>query len=94
MYAFVYKSNNMMHYIVGSKKKNDSLHKYQIKKGNYAIFEVGTKTQKDITNTIKFINNIWGISSKIEARSEPYIECYTKSNCYICVPLKRNKTDM
>ncbi len=94
-YAITYYNNDPLVYLVGSKLKDDKLDSYKVKKGEYAIFEVGSKNQKDIIKTIKFINEIWYGSSKLEIKDDPYIEYYTKDNCYIYVPLeKRNKTDM
>lgn len=94
-YALTYYNNDLNVYLVGSKLKNDKLDTYKVKKGEYAIFEVGTKKQKDIIRTIKFIDEIWYGSSKLEIKDDPYIECYTKNNCYIYVPLeRRNKIDM
>lgn len=93
--ALTYDINNVHIYLVGSTLKNKNLDTYNVKKGEYAIFEVGNKTQKDIIKTIEFINEIWYYSSKLGVKDDPYIECYTKDNCYIYVPLdKRNKTDM
>ena len=94
-YALTYDSNYVHIYLVGSTLKNMNLDIYNVKKGEYAIFEVGNKTQKDIIKTIEFINEIWYYSSKLGVKDDPYIECYTKDNCFIYVPLdKRNKTDM
>lgn len=94
-YALTYYNNDPLIYLVGSKLKANNLDKYDVKKGKYAIFEVGTKNQKDIIKTIKFINEIWCGSSKLEVTDDPYIESYTEDNCYIYVQLeKRNKTNM
>lgn len=94
-YALTYYNNEPLVYMVGSKLKDDSLDNYVIKKGEYAIFEVGSKNQKDIIRTIKFINEIWYGSSRLEVKEDPYIECYTENNCFIWVPLeKRNKTNI
>lgn len=94
-YALTYYDNDLIVYLVGSKLKNDKLDSYKVKKGEYAIFEVVTNKQKDIIKTIKFIDEIWYESSKLEIKDDPYIECYTKNNCYIYVLLeRRNKTDM
>lgn len=94
-YALTYYNSDPLTYLVGSKQKDKELDNYEVKKGEYAIFEVGSKNQKSIIKTIKFINEIWYNSSKLEINDDPYIECYEKDNCYIYVPLeKRNKTDM
>lgn len=94
-YALTYDQNDSLIYLVGSKLKNKDFESYKVKKGEYAIFEVGNKEQKDIIKTIEFINEIWYDSSKLNVKDDPYIECYTENNCYIYVPLdKRNKTNM
>lgn len=94
-YAITYYNNDPLVYLVGNRLKDNSFNTYNVKKGEYAIFEVGSKNQKDIIRTIDFINEIWHVSSKLEVTDDPYIECYTENNCYIYVLLeKRNKTDM
>lgn len=94
-YALTYTDNNVLYYLVGSKYKYDDLYKYNVKTGEYAIFEVGNKEQKDIIKTIEFINLIWYNSSSLNVKDEPYLEAYKENNCFIYVPLeKRNKTDM
>ncbi len=92
-YALTYdnNNNNVHTYLVGSILKNNNLDSYDVKKGEYAVFEVGNKTQKDIIKTIEFINEIWYYSSKLGVKDDPYIECYTKDNCYIFVPLDKRK---
>lgn len=93
-YAITYYNNDPLVYLVGSKLKDNDLASYDVKKGEYAIFEVGSKNQKAIIKTIKFINEIWYNSSKLEINDDPYIECYTKDNCYIYVPLEKRKEIM
>lgn len=90
-YALTYYNNDPLIYLVGSKLKANNLDSYDVKKGKYAIFEVGTKNQKDIIKTIKFINEIWYDSSKLEVTDDAYIESYTEDNCYIYVPLDKRK---
>lgn len=90
-YAITYYNDDPLIYLVGSRLKDNNLNSYDVKKGKYAIFEVGSKNQKDIIKTIKFINEIWYKSSKLEINDDPYIECYTKDNCYIYVPLEKEK---
>ena len=95
LYALTYYDSEPFVYLVGSKLKDNKLESCKIKKGEYAIFEVGSNNQKDIIKTIKFINEIWYESSKLEINDEPYIEYYKEDNCFILVPLeKRNKTDI
>lgn len=95
LYALTYYDSEPLAYLVGSKLKDNKLESCKIKKGEYAIFEVGSNNQKDIIKTIKFINEIWYESSKLEINDEPYIEYYKEDNCFILVPLeKRNKTDI
>lgn len=90
-YAITCYNNDPLIYLVGSKLKDNDLNSYDVKKGEYAIFEVGSKNQKDIIKKIKFINEIYYESSKLEIKEDPYIECYTKDNCYIYVPIEKKK---
>ena len=90
-YAITYYSNKPLVYLVGSELKDTNFNTYNVKKGEYAIFEVGSKNQQSVIKTIKFINEIWYNSSKLEIIDDPYIECYTKDNCYIYVPLEKRK---
>lgn len=96
-YAKAYSiSKDSHYYIIGSKHKIKDLEKHEIASGKYAIFEVGSLSQKEILKTECFINEIWhNSSSMLNILDNPYIEEYKDNNCFIWVPLeKRNKTDM
>lgn len=95
IYALTYDKDDFHNYMVGSTLRNDKYYEYKVLKGDYAVFEVGNKSQKDIIKTIEFINDIWYYSSKLGVKDDPYIEYYTKDNCFIYVPLiKRNKINI
>lgn len=93
-YGLSFEKNNEYYYVLGSKKKIEDLTKITIDGGEYAIFEVGSNLQSDIVSTIKFIKNIWYNSSNICIKEDIVLECYINNNCYIYVPIKRNKINI
>lgn len=88
-YAISWK-NSSYHYLVGSKQIDNSLSKYTILKGEYAIFKVDEMTQKEIVKLQQYINDCWSKSVSFEIESD-FIEQYKDSSCYIYVQIKRNK---
>lgn len=72
-------------YIVGSKTKYTSNKKMKIPAGKYAIFEVGSREQKDIVNTEKSIYSKWIKSTNININERFSLEYYKGENCYICL---------
>ena len=75
-------------YLVGCKIKYENTEKFIISKGKYAIFNVGSRKQKDIDETeIKIISQ-WLPSTNYEIEQELYIEIYFENNCYIYMPIK------
>lgn len=93
-YGLSFKRNNKYYYILGSKKKINDLTKITLDSGEYAIFEVGSNIQSDILETIKYIKNIWYNSSNISIKENIIIEYYKNNNCYIYIPIKRNKINI
>lgn len=80
--------NNGNHcYIVGSKTKYTSNKKTKIPSGKYAIFEVGTREQKDIVDLEKEIYLRWAKSTNLNINSNFTLEYYKDTNCYICLPI-------
>ena len=71
-------------YIVGSKTKYTSNYKMKIPSGKYAIFEVGTREQKDIINMEKNIYGKWLKSTNIDINNNFSLEYYKGDNCYLC----------
>lgn len=72
-------------YIVGSKTKYTSNKKMKIPAGKYAIFEVGSREQKDIVETEKSIYSKWLKSTNININDNFSMEYYKGDNCYICL---------
>ena len=93
-YGISFKKNNSFYYVLGSKKKSRDLTKITIDTNEYAIFEVGNNLQADILSTIKYIENIWYNSSNISIKEKIIIEYYSDNNCYIYIPIKRNKINI
>lgn len=93
-YGLSFKENDKYYYLLGSKKKLEGLTKITVNNGEYAIFEVGSNLQSEIVSTIKFIKNIWYNSSNICIKENIALECYIDNNCYIYIPIKRNKINI
>lgn len=93
-YGISFKRDNEYYYVLGSKKKIEELSKITIDSSEYAIFEVGSNLQSEIVSTIKFIKNIWYNSSNISIKENIVLECYINNNCYIYIPIKRNKINI
>ena len=75
------------HYIVGSKTKYTSNKKMKIPAGKYAVFEVGSREQKDIVEIEKNIYSKWIKSTNINIDKKFSLEYYKGENCYICLPI-------
>ena len=84
----IYSYENGNHcYMVGSKTKYTSNKKMKIPAGKYAIFEVGTREQKDIVNLEDNIYTKWLQSTNINVNQDFSIEYYKGENCYLCIPI-------
>jgi len=88
----IFITDNIYHYYIGSEKKHQNTEKIIIEAGKYLVFEVGSKNQKDILNTYKYIYKvILNEDYKLIDRTE--IEFYKDNNCYIYLRIldKQNK---
>lgn len=74
-------------YRVGSKTRYTSKEIFKIPAGNYAIFEVGTREQKDIVNIEKEIYSKWLPSTNLKLNENFSLEYYKGNNCYLCMPI-------
>lgn len=83
---YSYKNGNYC-YMVGSKTKYTSNKKMRIPAGKYAIFEVGTREQKDIVNLEDNIYTKWLQSTNINVNQDFSVEYYKGENCYLCIPI-------
>lgn len=88
MYGISIERNEQLKYLVGSKEKMKNTIKYIIPKGKYAIFEVGSREQKDITKLENNIYLTWKESSKIELDYDFSFEYYEEENCFLYIPIK------
>lgn len=86
-YAISYYKNGINYYAVGSKTKYTSKEKIKIPAGKYAIFEVGTREQKDIVKVNKKIYTQWLKSTNINIDENYSIEYYIGENCYLRIPV-------
>lgn len=86
-YAVSSRKEGNSFYAVGSKTKYTSSEKIKINSGRYAIFEVGTREQKDIVNVINNIYSKWAKSTNINIDKDFTIEYYKGENCYLCIPI-------
>lgn len=84
-YAIYNYDGECHYYMVGSKTKYTSNNKLKIPAGKYAIFEVGTREQKDIVNIENEIYLKWLKSTNINIDPKFSLEYYKGENCYICL---------
>ena len=86
-YALSYYENGVNYYAVGSKTKYTSKEKIKIPAGKYAVFEVGSREQKDIVNTKKEIYTKWIKSTNININPDFTLEYYIGNNCFLYIPI-------
>ena len=86
-YAVSYYNGNEYVYLVGCKTKYKDTEEIVILKGKYAIFNVGSREQKDIIETNKIIYTKWLQSTSYKVDEDMNIEVYTDDNCYIYIPI-------
>ena len=87
-YGITIIEENNYTYLVGCTIKYENTEKYIIPKGKYAIFNVGSRNQKDIDETEINIISQWIPSTNYEIDKTLYIERYSDDNCYIYVAIK------
>lgn len=86
-YAMSFYKNGVNYYAVGSRTKYTSEEKIKIPAGKYAIFEVGTREQKDIVNLEENLYSKWVKSTDININQDFTLEYYIGDNCYLCIPI-------
>lgn len=87
----LYKDNTYL-YLVGSKNKCDKTEKFVIPDGKYAIFNVGSREQKDIVKTERLIYSQWLPSTNYMIDEEFNFELYIDNNCYLYMPIKNKQS--
>lgn len=88
MFGILTKDNNKYHYYVGSQKENTELETYTITGGNYAIFKVNSRNQKDIINLEKMIYKQWFSSTNYKLGPNPNFELYKDDYCYVYISIQ------
>ena len=87
-YGVSLKKDDKYIYLVGCTIKYKETEKFIIPKGKYAIFNVGSREQKDIVKTDEMIYSKWLPSTNYKIIDDMHIEYYTLNNCYIYVQIK------
>jgi len=87
MYGIFYKSKDLYHYYLGSTKYFHDLEKYEINKGEYALFKLMSRSQNDIVGLEEKINKQWIPSTNYNAKNNFKIEFYKNEYCHICLPI-------
>ena len=90
-YGVSFHRKNEYIYLVGCKIKYKDTEKFVISKGKYAIFNVGSREQKDIVKTDNAIYSRWLPSTNYNIMEDMHIELYTENNCYIYIPIIEDK---
>lgn len=88
MYGISEYKENTYYYYVGSKEKYNGTKKVIIPKGKYAIFNVGSREQKDIVKTENYIFSKWLPSTNYIVEDDFSMELYVQDNCFIYIPVK------
>jgi len=88
MYGISLYKDNKYFYYVGSEKNYKNTERIIIPKSKYAIFDVGSREQKDIVKTENLIYNQWIKSTDYEILNEFNFELYINDNCYLYIPIK------
>lgn len=88
MYGIFSKSKELYHYYLGSIKYFHDLEKYRISKGEYAIFKLISRNQKDIVDLEEKINKQWIPSTNYNIKNNLKIELYKDDCCYIYLFIK------
>ena len=92
MYGLFLVKENKYFYYVGNEEKREDSKKIILPKGKYAIFNVGSREQKDIIEAEQKIYSQWLPSTnyKLDYRKDEEldIEVYEENNCYIYIKIK------
>lgn len=91
MYGISAHKDDMQFYYIGCKIKYDNTEEFIIPKGKYAIFNVGSREQKDIVKTEETIYTQWLPSTNYMIDKKLNFELYIENNCYLYVPIKNKQ---
>lgn len=95
MYGIFEKNEDSFDYYLGSTHFDDSLIKYVVPSGNYAVFTLASREQDDIIEIGSIINENWIPSTNYKSTKKLKIELYEKDMCSIFIPINiLDKTDI
>ena len=83
MYGISLHKGNEYCYYVGSEKEEKGTKVIKLPRGKYAIFNVGSRQQKDIVDTLKIIYTQWVQSTNYKIDENFSYEFYKGDNCYL-----------
>lgn len=83
MYGIYSYENNIYNYYLGSKKYFGELEQYKINEGNFIVFKLKSREQKDIIDLDKRIKKQLIPSTNYEIKNNMEIEYYKEDFCYI-----------
>lgn len=88
MYGIFLHTDDLYYYCVGSKNNYKGTKEFILPKGKYAIFNVGSREQKDIIETENMIYNQWLPSTNYSIDKNWNFEFYLENNCYLYMRIK------
>lgn len=88
MYRVSFDKDDAHYYYVGSKSKYENTKELILPDGKYAIFNVGSREQKDIIKTEKIIYGSWLPSTNYIVDENWNFELYVGNDCYLYIPIK------
>lgn len=83
MYGIYSFEDNTYNYYLGSKKYYDGLEKYNIDRGDFIIFKLKSREQKDIIDLDRKIIKRWLPSTNYDIKKNFEIEYYKDDYCFI-----------
>ena len=91
MYGISLYDEGNYYYYVGSKEKYKNTEKFVIPKGNYVVFSVNSREQKNIVDTQKRIYSQWLPSTNYIVDENFNMELYVGNNCYLYMLIKNKQ---
>ena len=91
MYGISLYDEGNYYYYVGSKEKYKNTEKFVIPKGNYVVFSVNSREQKNIVETQKRIYTQWLPSTNYIVDENFNMELYVGNNCYLYMLIKNKQ---
>ncbi|MBR3697447.1 MAG: effector binding domain-containing protein [Clostridia bacterium] len=85
MYGVTIEENGKATYYVGTKERNDNLHKIKIKKGKYAVFDCEGDNQIDIAPLIAYVYKNYSLFMDFKIDLNYCFEYYANNTCYVYI---------